>query len=394
MPSTCVVIVGAGPAGLATARGLADAGVPCLVLEKESRAAIENQPRAGYLEEWAARALSERGIADPLGAGAGVQGNCEFRFEGACHVFDYEELTGDRHVVYPQQQLVRDLLHAYVDEAGGAIEFEVADVGFEGVTTGKPAVSYTDRSGARRLVGCEVIVGADGARGVSRRAITDLGARVLRSDLGVRWLTVLAQAPPSCDRVAFGMHRSGFAMFAARGPRTTRYYLELPAGDEAEDWPDERIWQELTRRLEAADRPPVSPGPITEKRVLDMHNYVVEPMSLGRLHLVGDSAHLLAPIAAKGMNLALSDAFILTDALADHLVRGSGGGLAEYTERALQRVWQYQEFTQWLSEIMHGPSSGDPFRARTAGVRLRRLTGSRRFARAVADLYLGIDAEF
>ncbi|MDT7798832.1 MAG: p-hydroxybenzoate 3-monooxygenase, partial [Actinomycetota bacterium] len=84
---------------------------------------------------------------------------------------------------------------------------------------------------------------------------------------------------------------------------------------------------------------PITEGRLIEKRILDMHNYVVEPMSHGRLHLAGESAHLVAPIAAKGMNLALHDAFLLADAIQAHY-GGDPSRLAGYSAACLPLVWQ------------------------------------------------------
>ena len=46
-----------------------------------------------------------------------------------------------------------------------------------------------------------------------------------------------------------------------------------------------------------------------------MRSYVAEPMSYGRLYLVGDAAHIVPPTGAKGLNLALHDASHLSEAL-------------------------------------------------------------------------------
>lgn len=381
--------MGAGPAGLTVGNILRAAGVDCLVLEAESRDVVEERPRAGVMEEWAVRGLERRGLAGRLLERAERQSACEFRFDGQGYRFPYTELTGRHHWIYPQPMLVTDLVREYAEVRGGAIRFGVRDVRLHDLDSDRPTVSYTDPgSGERRLVRCAFVAGCDGARGASRAALPT-GTRVARHDYGIGWLALLAEAPPSSDRVLFGMHANGFAGHMPRSAETTRYYLQCPPGDDPADWPHDRVWEELGRRLHAADRPPLTEGRLVEKRVLDMHNYVVEPMVSGRLLLAGDAAHLVAPIAAKGMNLALHDAFLLGDGLAAYLVKGESAGLDGYSEACLRRVWDYQEFSQWLAEIYHGTSSGDPYRAGTALARLRRLFTSPAAAAAFAEQYLG-----
>lgn len=391
---TRVVVVGAGPAGLTVANILRAASVDCVVLETESRAFIEQRPRAGFLEEWAVHALERRGLADGLLERAQVHHEFEFRFAGERHRFPYGELAGRRHFVYPQPLLVTDLVRRYADDAGGDIRFGVRDVELHGIDTERPSVSYTDPdTGRRERVDCDVVAGCDGARGVCRESMPQEHSTIARHDYGIGWLALLAEAPPSSDCVVFGAHPRGFAAHMARSPQVTRYYLECPPGDDPGNWPHERVWSELRLRLAADGAVPLTEGRLIERRVLGMHNYVVEPMSYGRLHLAGDAAHLAAPIAAKGMNLALHDALLLGDALVAHCARGDSGGLRDYSAASLRRVWQYQEFSQWLSEVMHGASSGDPFRAGVAMARLRRIFGSPAAAAAFAELYIGKDID-
>jgi p-hydroxybenzoate 3-monooxygenase len=385
-----VVVVGAGPAGLTVANILRAASVDCLVLETETRAFIEQRPRAGVLEEWAVRGLRERGLADALSERAQVHEECEFRFAGERYRFGYTELTGHHHYVYPQPLLVTDLVRVYADERGGEVRFGVRDVELHDLDTERPSVSYTcPDTGRRRLVRADFVAGCDGARGVSRASLPPGSVHVSRHDYGVGWLALLAEAPPSDDCVVFGIHPNGFAGHMARSPEVTRYYLECPPGDDPDNWPEDRVWAELQERLAATGAPALTEGRLIEKRVLDMHNYVVEPMRFGRLLLAGDAAHLTAPIAAKGMNLALHDAFLLGDGLVARLTKGDGSGLDAYSQACLGRVWDYQEFSQWLSEVYHGASSGDPYRAGTTLARLRRVFGSPTAATAFAEQYLG-----
>lgn len=387
-PHVPVVVIGAGPAGLTVGNILRAASVGCLVLETESRAFIERRPRAGVIEEWAVRGLERRGLAENLLARAERHTACEFRLGGRHLRLPYHELTGRHHFVYPQPLLVTDLVREYADVRGGAIGFEVRDVQLHGLDSDRPAVSYTDAEGRRRLVRTDFVAGCDGARGVTRTVLPEW-ARVSRQDHGVGWLALLAEAPQSSDCVVFGVHPRGFAGHMPRSPDVTRYYLQCPPGDDPENWPHDRVWRELRERLAADGRPPLTEGRLIEKRVLDMHNHVVEPMVFGRLLLAGDAAHLTAPIAAKGMNLALHDAFLLGDALTAYLLDGEPAGLNGYSDACLRRVWDYQEFSQWLSDVYHGASSGDPYRAGTTLARLRRLFDSPAAALAFAEQYLG-----
>ena len=389
---TQVVVVGAGPAGLTVANLLRAAGIDCMLLEERSRAFIEQRPRAGFIEEWAVRALDAHGLAGRLLRTAQTQDSFEFRVEGARHVVRYGELSGHRHFVYPQQNLVTDLVASHVD-GGGDVRFGVRNVELHDLETDHPAVTYED--GGTHRIECDFVAGCDGARGVSRGYLAAAGRLFASHDYGIGWLALLAEAPPSAPGVIFGIHERGFAAHMARSPQITRFYLQCPPGDREENWPEERVHEELRTRLSIPDGE-IRLGPLVERRVLDMRNYVVEPMSYGRLHLAGESAHLVAPIAAKGMNLALHDALLLAAAIAAHY-EGDESKLAGYSEACLGRVWQYQEFSQWLSEIFHGHAADTPanlFHTRLAQARLRRLLKSKTAATAFADLYIGKHADF
>jgi p-hydroxybenzoate 3-monooxygenase len=391
---TAVAVIGAGPAGLTVANLLRRAGVGVVLLEAESRAFIEQRPRAGFIEEWAVRALQRHGLAGRLIETAQRQETFEFRFAGERHVFRYTDLTGHRHFVYPQQELVTDLVASYL-AAGGDVRFGVRDVRLHDLTTDRPAVTYrTADPAAEHRIDCDFVAGCDGAHGVTQGYLPPESTVRAHHDYGIGWLALLAEAPPSADGVLFGIHPRGFAAHMARTPRITRFYLQTAAGETEADWPDERVWAEVQARLAVPDGP-IQDGPLVEKRVLSMHNYVLEPMSHGRLHLAGEAAHLVAPIAAKGMNLALHDALLLAEAIGAHY-RGDGRPLAGYSGACLPRVWQYQEFSLWLSDVFHHTAAehGDPFLARIAEARVRRLLRSPAAAAAFAEIYIGQHADF
>jgi p-hydroxybenzoate 3-monooxygenase len=101
----------------------------------------------------------------------------------------------------------------------------------------------------------------------------------------------------------------------------------------------------------------------------------------------------VTPTVTACVNLALHDALLLAAALVACLGRGDDSGLRGYSAACLRRVWHYQEFSQWLAELLHGPSSGDPFRAGAAKARLRRLPHSPAAASAFAELFIGKDTD-
>ena len=77
-----------------------------------------------------------------------------------------------------------------------------------------------------------------------------------------------------------------------------------------------------------------------QKGVTPMRSFVVEPMQFGRLFLAGDSAHIVPPTGAKGMNLAIADVRVLAQGLAEFYRTGRDELLARYSQVCLRRVWR------------------------------------------------------
>ncbi|GAA3852718.1 4-hydroxybenzoate 3-monooxygenase [Saccharothrix violaceirubra] len=383
-----VGIVGAGPAGLTLANLLHQADIPCVVLEKGTREYIETRPRAGVIEHRAVRMLDDHGLADRLLAEADRHGACEFRVNGEAHEVDYSSLYGGQtHYVYPQQEVVKDLVRHFLD-AGGDLRFAVRDVRPHGIDTTEPALTWVDADGHEQRLDCSFIAGADGFHGVTRQSIPAGALQEYSHQHGIEWLSILAEAPPSTHKVIYALHPDGFAGHMLRSSTVSRYYLQVPVDDSVDNWPDERVWSELHKRLALRDSDwRLTQGRITEKRILDMRSHVVEPMNHGRLYLLGDAAHIITPVGAKGMNLALHDAEVLAAALIGYHRSGDDRGLREYSDVCLRRVWRAQEFSQWMVFMIH--RSPEPFLSRLGEARLQHLIGSRSSAGYFAQNYVG-----
>ena len=399
---TEVCVVGAGPAGLVLALLIQRSGIPCIVLERlDEDGFSKRRAGAGLIEHRTVRLLDTHGLAEPILTNGRANNACEFRFEGQSFVLEYGDLTGGRgHFIYAQHELVAALTRRF-REAGGEIRFGVCVTGV--AQSGEMAtVSAVDRaSGEQMRVGCQIVAGCDGARGALLRGIRD--ASVIELHHPFRWLTLLADVAPSKPRTLYGFHRRGFAGQMRRGPSLTRYMLEVPRSDTIEDWPDDRIWPELQRRLHAVGEPQLAQGTLIERDVLDLRVRVIEPLHDGRVYLAGDAAHLITPAGGKGMNLAIQDALELGQGLREKYREGSDERLARYTATRLPAIWRTQEFSNWMLTLLHAglgdsaatrnrsPSGPNDFSYRLRRARLQELIDNPNLSSWFAHAYAGVD---
>jgi p-hydroxybenzoate 3-monooxygenase len=203
-------------------------------------------------------------------------------------------------------------------------------------------------------------------------------------------LGILAEAPPATDELIYAWHERGFALYTMRSPTISRLYLQVPADEQLDGWSDERIWEELQIRL-ASEGWSVSEGPILEKSVTPMRSFVCEPMQYGRLFLAGDAAHIVPPTGAKGLNLAVNDVRLLSGMLAGWYRDPSSAELESYTEKALRRVWRAQDFSNYMTQLLHDLGRG-PFDERLQLARLEYLSRSEAAAKSLAENYAGLPA--
>lgn len=354
-----VVVLGAGPAGLVLGNLLQDSGIDCVVLERAERAHIQTRARAGFLAANTVRILERHGLAEGLRRRGQDHSTCEFRTADGRFRLDYSELwLGERHTVYPQQELVTDLLTRFLD-SGGQVAFATEAVAVLDADSGRPSVSVREVDGRPGRWRARYVAGCDGRHGAARRSLPAGSVRRYPCDHGVTWLGLLAEAPPSLDAVGYAVHERGFAGHMARTSEITRYYLQCERGTPADAWSEERIWDELDLRMRAKEYGPLHRGRVVQRAVVDLESDVLEPLRHGSLFLAGDAAGLIGPSAAKGANLAVLEAEILAHALIDDLVRGDSAGLDAYSERCLAYIWRAQEFSQWMIGLLHGPPGSD-----------------------------------
>ncbi len=391
---TQVGIVGAGPAGLVLSHLLHLEGVESIVLERRSREYVEKRVRAGVLEQSTVDLLVAAGVGDRLKREGLVHHGIELRFQGEAHRIPLTELANGRSIwIYGQQEVVKDLVNARLT-AGAAIHYEVDDVSVHDVDSERPRLRATV-DGARLEVECDFVAGCDGFHGICRHVIPAGVFATYEREYPFGWVGILASVAPSTDELIYASSERGFALHSLRTPELSRFYVQCGHDDRIDDWSDDRIWDELHKRFERRDGWTLKEGPVIEKSVTGMRSFVVEPMQYGRLFLAGDAAHIVPPTGAKGLNLAVRDVWHLSRALVQSYRSGDTRLLAGYSATCLRRVWRAQDFSYWMTSMLHrfpGDHSGAEYRLQLA--RLAYVVGSRAAATSLAENYVGfpIDA--
>ncbi len=385
---TQVGIIGAGPAGLTLALLLQQSGIESTVIECQDRQYVERRVRAGLLEQNTIDVLHRIGAGDRLDREGLRHSGVYLRRPGYTQHIDMLKLTGRHIAVYGQQEVVKDLIATWI-ERGGDLRFMASDVELSDLDSLIPRIEFAE--GRQRIeLRCDFVAGCDGFHGVSRPSIP---ARVQKEyDLvyPFSWLGILAEAPPSTDGLIYSWHERGFSLYSMRSPTVSRLYLQVGIDEDLGDWPDERIWRELQIR-HAREGWRVSEGPIVDRGVTPMRSYVCDPMRYGRLFLAGDAAHIVPPTGAKGLNLAVNDVRLLAAALSEWYEQGSAAGLDRYSESALRRVWRAQDFSNYMTQMLHDTGEG-PFARRLQLARLEYLERSEAAARTFAENYSGLRA--
>ena len=369
---TQVAIIGAGPAGLLLARLLQQGGINSIVLESKSREYVEHRQRAGVLEQGTVDALHHVGAGHRMDQEGSVHTGVELLFEKRRHRIDFPDHTAGKSVtLYAQTEVCKDLIALQLKE-GGPLMFETEASQLAEVN-GNPRVTYTQ--GARSgTIHCDYICGCDGFWGISRGSMPKEICREYQRVFPFAWLGILADVAPANHELIYARHERGFALLSMRSATVSRYYLQVDADANVEEWTDEAIWDELSRRSETVDGFTITRGPITQKSITPMRSFVHEPMSYGRLFLAGDSAHIVPPTGAKGLNLAMGDVVVLAKALESKYKDASETLLEEYSERCLKRVWQAERFSYDTTNMLHVDPSRTPFEQRLELSKLERIS--------------------
>lgn len=384
---TQVGIIGAGPAGLVLARLLQLQGIESVVLERHTRAYIEDRVRAGILEQGTGDLLIESGVGERFKREAMIHEGVQFCVRGQKHRIDLKGLTGRTIAVYAQHEVITDLVDARL-ASGAPIHFEAEAVSVDDIDTGRPTIRFKS-GGQAHAVQCDFVAGCDGFHGIAREAFPEGVLSLYERTYPFGWLGILAEAPPSNDELIYASHRSGFALLSMRTPEVSRLYIQVDPDEDIANWPDDRIWEQLHLRL-GSEGWALAEGRVIQKGITPMRSFVAEPMQHGRFFLAGDAAHIVPPTGAKGLNLAVADVRVLAHALSAFYGSNRTDLLDGYSAKCLRHVWQVQRFSWWMTEMLHNTPGETAFDRRRRFAELDYVMSSRAAATTLAENYVGL----
>lgn len=371
--TTKVVIIGAGVSGLTLGTFLKKSGIPCVILERRNRSYIEMRQRAGVVDARAVKMFEQWGLADKLLSGPVAQ-TIDYRLNGIGRIFDAVAEDGTQSRFCTQQMLVGNLMREYIDVLGGDIRFDVTDIKIQNEEGKNTQVIYIHANGSTNIL-CSYIAGCDADHGVSRLSIPKGVITTYTHEFGYAWLAVLVETP-LVGHAIMAISDNGFVGQLPRGPQRSRFYLQCPLSDTLEDWSDKCIWDEIRLRLNDET---IKDAPVINKEIVPLRSVVHAPIQYRNLFLVGDAAHLVPPVSAKGMNLALYDVEILAKAFLNAITKNDNAELENYSNTVLPHIWNYQDYAVWMADTMH--DAGDPkqhglFKQMVARARLKNLYDS------------------
>lgn len=321
-----VLIVGAGPVGLATALSLTQSGIAVRIIDKLAQPT--NQSRAAVVHARTLEMFERAGIVSEfLSIGVRVHG-------AAIYGPNKSLLTRPNldHLPthYPfmlgiDQATTERILRERLSALGIAVERPVE---FMGLAQSASAVTVRLKSGANdpKIEEFSYVVGADGARGSVRGA---LGLKLEGETLDATWIT--ADVKIRWDRepneaVAF-LSPDGLAFIAPMNGDRWRVIVNVHklSKEDGESITLDDV-QAIVRERFGIQAPLYDPVWISP---FNINTRMTSTMKVGRVFLAGDAAHVHSPVGGQGMNTGIQDGLNLAWKLAAVLKGQAGEPLLE-----------------------------------------------------------------
>ncbi|MGW6892134.1 FAD-dependent oxidoreductase [Streptomyces chartreusis] len=308
--STDVLIVGAGPTGLALGIDLARRGVDALVVERAGE--LFPGSRGKGIQPRTMEVFDDLGVLDAIhAAGGGYPVGMiwqDGQRVGEHRMFDPVEATEDSPYDEPwmvPQWRTQRILFDRLEELGGKVAF-----GLEAVGLAQDEDGVTVRFAAGGSVRARYVVAADGGRSAVRRAL----------GIGMTGETVDPNPTLVADVRITGLDRDNWHIFPPRGEGDGFLAICPLAGTEdfqvTAQFPEGSsvdLSLEGVRKVVAA-RSHLAPEDVTEVRWASDFRpraALADRFRDGRVFLAGDAAHIHSPAGGQGLNTSVQDAYNL-----------------------------------------------------------------------------------
>ena len=323
-----VIVVGAGPAGLATAIGLAARGVPTALVTGPERAADH---RTTALLDGSVRILESFGVWSQVAGKAAPLRDMRIadatrRLVRAPEVtFRSSEIGLEAFGYNIENDALRNgLLAAALEHPGLAIHR--AAVTRVELSEDAPRVHLDDG----RTLAARLLVGADGRNSIVRKA-AGIGTRTRAYPQVAFTATVRHTRPHDDTSTEFHTETGPFTLVPLPGDRSSivcvvsdREAVRLLGLDDAA----------LARELEARASSVLGRFEMEGGRgAFPLAAETAETVAGERVALVSEAAHIMPPIGAQGLNLGLRDAGALVEMVGDAFAAGTDVGAPELLSR-------------------------------------------------------------
>lgn len=352
---TDVLIVGAGPTGLALACQLIRYNIDFIIIDKKETTTPHS--KAIGVQARTLEIYEQIGLAEPLialgtlaskakmFAGGKIRGEIEFGALG-------EGMSPYPYILFVEQGKHEALLHDFITSHAREVYWNVELENFTQTQNGVSA-QLKKRSGESDTVEAKYLIGCDGAKSLIRHS---LGLKFEGStferifyvaDVHIEW-------EHGHDALqVFLMRNSLLAFFPMTGEKQYRIVGTFPdeftkdEGDILYDEIEEQIKQDADLKLDITH--------VNWFSTYKVHTRHVNKFSEGRCFLAGDSAHIHTPAGAQGMNTGIQDGYNLAWKLAQVVKHGSGDKLLNtYNEERLPNAEALMKTTDRFFNLAAG----------------------------------------
>jgi 2-polyprenyl-6-methoxyphenol hydroxylase-like FAD-dependent oxidoreductase len=369
---TDVLVVGAGPVGLAVAASLTGHGHDVTVVERQPAGA--NTSRAAVVHARTLEMLEQIGVSKRL-AGLGI------------HARQFTIRDGDRELVpvrfdqlpteYPYtlmipQNITEQVLLDRLEELGGMVHRPYVATGMSQNADG---AEVTLDGG--HMIRARYVVAADGMNSTIRdlAGLGHDGNDALPLSFALADVRVEGGLP--ADQVLLFFSKPGMLVVAPLPDGSFRLVAEV---DDAPEQPDVAFAQQLVNSR-GPNHPAVRVTEVIWGSRFRIHERVADRYRAGRVLLAGDAAHTHSPAGGQGMNLGLRDAVTLGDALSVALRDGREEQLDAYASGSRAEAMGVVALAHRLTRLATAPPAVRPLR----NVALRLLAHVPAFRRRLAE---------